>query len=242
MNLLLPSRCSYVCESGGFVCPLTIEDWTLFSIRIFSSLIGCLIVFWAWFPLQTSFIHSCVLESARFWASAMNKTQLQATPKSSLPVIGAAWERLTVEHAETKNRGHVDESPRQQKHLHSTPGFWLLSNRKELVNEAWVRNLTPGQRREILLPHRGGRVRGSKWTYFGRWHYWWWGRNKPLDHLAPGFAIRRVICFAICSGSAFLPIALITSNLQCIHKTINWIPVYEVYVGVSRPLFLSVCT
>lgn len=37
---LLPSHCSYVGESGELVCPLT-----LFSIHIFSSLIGFLIVF-----------------------------------------------------------------------------------------------------------------------------------------------------------------------------------------------------
>ena len=67
-------------------------------------------------------------------------------------------------------------------------------------------------------------------------------RGTDKKRFATRLCLREVVCYAIFSGSAFLPIVLIMSNGHCIHKTINWIPVYRVCVGVPKPSFPFVCT
>ena len=135
-----------------------------------------------------------------------------------------------------REQGSVDQSQWQPKHLLFIPAFCLLSNRKELVNRAWVRNLTPGRRTEILLsvpnkPLLGQNARMDIWKKKKKKK---WGSCSPRLRPEGSGVLYNLPLLNI---SAFLPIVLITSNLQRNHKA-NWIPVYKVSVGVPRPVSL----
>lgn len=94
--------------------------------------------------------------------------------------------------------------------LHSS---LLSANKKELVNGAWVRNLTPGRRTGVLLPGRASE------HFLGKDASTDNVKKKPVDSFAPGFDIREWYAVHF-SGPVFLPIVLITYYLQCRHKTI----------------------
>lgn len=103
----------------------------------------------------------------------------------------------------------------------------ISSRALALNSDSWEKN------RDTTTP--GGQTNLS-WDKMPEWIH----EKTPLDLCSPRLEPERRgmrYTFPWLSISAFLPVALIASNLSCSHKT-SWIPVYKVCVGVPRPVSL----